>query len=80
MATQTTNYGFEKPAATDKLSVLVNYNGNLDLIDSTIKTVSDAATTASSTALPLKGKALGRGTSPLRAGRLPALQRTAGGR
>lgn len=50
MATQTTNYGFEKPAATDKLSVLVNYNGNLDLIDSTIKTVSDAATTASSTA------------------------------
>lgn len=50
MATQTTNYGFEKPAATDKLSVLVNYNGNLDLIDSSIKTVSDAATTASSTA------------------------------
>ena len=50
MATQTTNYGFEKPAATDKLSVLVNYNGNLDLIDSTIKTVSDTATTASSTA------------------------------
>lgn len=50
MATQTTNYGFEKPAATDKLSVLVNYNGNLDLIDSTIKGVSDAATTASSTA------------------------------
>lgn len=50
MATQTTNYGFEKPAATDKLTVLVNYNGNLDLIDSTIKGVSDAATTASSTA------------------------------
>jgi len=50
MATQTTYYGFEKPAATDKLSVLVNYNGNLDLIDSTIKGVSDAATTASSTA------------------------------
>lgn len=50
MATQTTNYGFSKPAATDKLTVLVNYNGNLDLIDSTIKTVSDAATTASSTA------------------------------
>lgn len=50
MATQTTNYGFEKPAAIDKLSVLVNYNGNLDLIDSTIKGVSDAATTASSTA------------------------------
>ena len=50
MATQTTNFGFEKPAATDKLSVLVNYNGNLDLIDSTIKRVSDAATTASSTA------------------------------
>lgn len=47
---QTTNYGFSKPEATTKLTVLVNYNGNLDLIDSTIKTVSDAATTASSTA------------------------------
>lgn len=47
---QTTNYGFSKPEANTKLTVLINYNGNLDLIDSTIKTVSDAATTASSTA------------------------------
>lgn len=47
---QTTNYGFSKPEATTKLTVLVNYNGNLDLIDSTIKGVSDAATTASATA------------------------------
>ena len=63
MATQTTNYGFEKPAATDKLSVLVNYNGNLDLIDSTIKTVSDAATTASSTATAAQSTATAAGTA-----------------
>lgn len=48
--TQTTNYNIDKPEANDALSVLVTFNGDMDIIDAAIKGVDDTATTASATA------------------------------
>lgn len=47
---ETTNYHFNKPDTNTPLSVLVSYNGNLDLIDATLKEIDDTADLASSTA------------------------------
>lgn len=45
----TTNYGFPKFLGTDKPAWLVDFNGAMDSIDSTIKTVEDVLTTVSGT-------------------------------
>lgn len=47
---ETTYYHFNKPDSNTPLSVLVSYNGNLDLIDSTLKDIDNTADLASSTA------------------------------
>lgn len=39
----TTNYNLDMPEGNDQLSVMVNYNGNLQKIDTAIKTVEDKA-------------------------------------
>ena len=46
---QTTNYGFPKFLGTDKPAWLVDFNGAMDEIDSTIKTVADLLSTLSGT-------------------------------
>lgn len=44
---QTTNYNFPKFAGADKPAWLVDFNGAMDSIDSTIKTISDLLNTVS---------------------------------
>lgn len=41
MATSTTNYGLRKPATTDYVNVQTDLNANYDIIDSTMKDISD---------------------------------------
>ncbi|MBR3389533.1 MAG: hypothetical protein IKG83_03365 [Prevotella sp.] len=41
MATSTTNYGLRKPATTDYVNVQTDLNANFDVIDSTMKDISD---------------------------------------
>lgn len=43
----TTNYNLDMPEGNDQLSVMVNYNGNLQKIDTAIKTVEDKADSGS---------------------------------
>jgi hypothetical protein len=43
MATQTTNYGLKKPASTDDYNIQ-DANGNMDIIDTKLKQLSDSDT------------------------------------
>lgn len=49
MSLTTTNYGFGKYAADDVTSYLTDYNGTMDKIDTTIKSVQDIADEAKAT-------------------------------
>lgn len=49
MATRTTNYNLAKPEMTD-LVTPAQFNDNFDTIDTTMKSISDAASTAQTTA------------------------------
>ena len=53
----TTNYGLSQFLGTDKPAWLVDYNGDMALIDQAIKDASDSASSAQSTANTADGKA-----------------------
>lgn len=57
MATSTTNYNLRKPASSDNVNVKTDIADNMDIIDGTMKSISDVADAKSAVSVSATGTA-----------------------